>query len=142
MRGLPGAGGASLGALVKDRRVQIGAAIAAGVGLVVLLSRRNASTDKTDPATLDSTGTDSYNAVQADLQNFAAQLRALQDQLDQKPVGSAPNPLDAHADERPHTLPSAHLFGVTNAPGRVQLATAAVQRAASQVAARAGLRAT
>lgn len=61
---------ANLGKLFKDKRVQVGAAGAAVLGLVVLLKKGPAAADTTtagsgsvNTGTLDSTGTDSYNAI-------------------------------------------------------------------------------
>jgi hypothetical protein len=60
----------NLGKLFKDKRVQLGAAAAAVLGLVVLLKKGPAAADtttagsgSTNTGTLDSTGTDSYNAI-------------------------------------------------------------------------------
>lgn len=55
--------------IFKDKRVQLGAAAAAALGLVVLLKKGPGSTStdagggSMNTGTLDSTGTDSYNAI-------------------------------------------------------------------------------
>jgi LysM repeat protein len=94
--------GGKFGSLAKDKRVQIGAAIAAGVGLVVLLTRKSTgatagggsdgSGSSINTGTLDSTGTDTYNAIgqigqawqdqwNQQFQDFSGQLTNINDKL-------------------------------------------------------------
>lgn len=100
-----------LGALFKDKRVQIGAAGAAALGLIVLLKRGGSTpgAGESDPTgqggssintgTLDSTGTDSYSAIaqlgqawddtwNQQFAGFQSSLTGIQGQLDQ--LGQAP----------------------------------------------------
>lgn len=107
--GKPAAG--KLGHLFKDKRVQIGAAAAAALGLIVLLKRGTGTpgAGQSDPTgqggssintgTLDSTGTDSYSAIaqlgqawddtwNTQFQGFQSTLTGIQGQLDQ--LGQAP----------------------------------------------------
>lgn len=99
------AGGDSLGGLLKDRRVQVGAAVAGGVGLLALLMRSKGGGSSggsgtiAQPATLNSTGTDVYNAMQSlgqgwqsDLQGFTSQLKNVNDRLSQAPSTGAGAP--------------------------------------------------
>lgn len=91
MAGKPGKGG--VGGLLRDKRVLIGAAVAAGAGLLALLMRKQGGASTVQPAaTLDSSGTDLYNGLQDissawrnDLQGFADQLQNITDRLPQQP---------------------------------------------------------
>ncbi|HTF08530.1 MAG TPA: hypothetical protein VK659_10215, partial [Asanoa sp.] len=75
---------------LKDKRVQLGIVAAAGLGVIVAVSRGKGALGGGDgdgtgstitPTTLDSTGTDLYNAIQSVSQGFSDDLRALYDQL-------------------------------------------------------------
>lgn len=84
--------------MLKDKRVQIAAAGAAAIGLVVLLKKGSggtsaaAGTGTATTGTLDSTGTDSYNAIgqigqawqdtwNTQFQDFSGQLQNINDTL-------------------------------------------------------------
>lgn len=100
--GKSGAGGTSIASLFKDKRVMIGAAVAGGLGLVVLLKKGNGDTTATDttsqPQSYSSEGFDTYNAISQLGEGWAQQLQGIQDALDnlgqQAPVGggSTTNP--------------------------------------------------
>ena len=101
------AGKSSIRGVLKDKRVQLAAAAAGILGVIVLLRRggnsdapagddtQNASGTYLQPAQYDSTGTDVYNAIQSigtawdnDLRGFTDQLSGIQDSLDK--LGQAP----------------------------------------------------
>lgn len=106
---------------LKDKRVQLAAAGAAVLGVVVLLRKGSgdasaAGSDQSgqsiNTGTLDSTGTDSYNAISQlgqawqdewnnAFQGFSDQLGDISDQLGQINGPSAPSPTNP-----PTTLPS------------------------------------
>lgn len=73
--------------VLKDKRVMVGAAVAGGLGLVVLLRRGGSPVDQPagavlSPAQVDSSGTDLYNA----LQQFNDGLSDIRDLLEQQPA--------------------------------------------------------
>lgn len=99
-----------VGSLLRDKRVQIGAAVAGGLGLVVLLRRGGAPVDGgaagggqqlVPAAGFDSSGTDMYNAIQSlgqgweqDLRDWTDTLTDISDKLDKQPstgTGSDPS---------------------------------------------------
>lgn len=94
------------GGILRDKRVQIGVAAAAGLGLVMLLRSRGAgdvvsSGSGTTPqtmgnGTMDSTGTDVYNAIQSlgqgwenDLREYTSGLDSLTTQVRDNTTGLA-----------------------------------------------------
>lgn len=83
--------------IFKDKRAQVAIAGAGVLGLVVLARRKNSGATKSgatiQPATVDSSGTDAWNAIQDvqqgwanQLGDFSKQLKDIQDQLGKPPV--------------------------------------------------------
>lgn len=97
-------GKSSLPPWLRDKRVQLGIAAAAGLGLVVMLRRGGAggitggeesSGTPIEPAQFDSSGVDAYNAIQSvgaawttELRTLAQQLADIQSKLDSEPTGT------------------------------------------------------
>lgn len=90
--------GDSIGALFKDKKVQVGAAVVGGVGLLVLVMRKGSSgggggqTMIQPAAGVDSSGMDLYNAVQQLGQGWQQDLRNVSDQLSKLPTSGTGNP--------------------------------------------------
>lgn len=131
---------------LKDKRVQLGMAAAAGVGLFMFAKRGGSGADGTaggseetglsgnylQPAQYDSTGPDVYNAISQigtawtnDLRDFTDQLGDIQDQLDK--LGQAP-PVTTPKPTTPAPKPTTKPKPTTNNPIKT---TQPVKRAAS-----------
>jgi hypothetical protein len=84
--------------ILKDKRAQVAIAGAGVLGLVVLMRRKSSGANTQSgatiqPATVDSSGTDAWNAIQDvqqgwsnQLGDFSKQLKDIQDQLAKPPV--------------------------------------------------------
>lgn len=97
----------NLAGMLKDKRVLIGGAAVAALAGFVAFSRKGGGGGAADggsgqyiqPASLDTTGQDTYNAIQAigqawqkDLEDFSGQLGTIEDMLGKIQQPTTPNP--------------------------------------------------